>query len=104
MSTKTIKVWLDSGANCQSCYRSSFEVDSEDWDVLTEDVKEKNHHAPFDGPNKLIKELKDNTNDNAKTNNSTNSNLELNITNLIEPLEQQPIKKKSHSRFKFWKK
>ena len=43
-----------------------------------------------------LKELKDNIND--------NSNLELNITNLIEPLEQQPIKKKSHSMFKFWKK
>ena len=28
--------------------------------IVTEDVKEKNHHAPFDGPNKLIKELKDN--------------------------------------------
>ena len=26
--------------------------------IVTEDVKEKNHHAPFDGPTKLIKELK----------------------------------------------
>ena len=34
----------------------SFEKDL----IVTEDVKEKNHHAPFDGPNKLIKELKDN--------------------------------------------
>ena len=27
--------------------------------IVTEDVKEKNHHAPFDGPTKLIKELKE---------------------------------------------
>ena len=27
--------------------------------IVTEDVKEKNHHTPFDGPTKLIKELKE---------------------------------------------
>ena len=27
--------------------------------IVTEDVKDKKHHAPFDGPNKLIKELKE---------------------------------------------
>ncbi len=40
MSTKTIKVWLDSGANHQSCYEAEFEIDSEEWDEMTEDQKD----------------------------------------------------------------
>ena len=42
MSTKTITIetWLDSGANHQSCYKSSFEVDAEDWASMSQEEKD----------------------------------------------------------------
>lgn len=40
MPKKTIETWLDSGANSQSCYRSYFEVDADEWDAMTEDEKD----------------------------------------------------------------
>jgi len=40
MTTKTIKVWLDSGANIHSCYRAEFEVDANDWDAMSDEQKD----------------------------------------------------------------
>ena len=37
---KTIHVWLDSGANIHSMYKSSFEIDASEWDAMTEDEKD----------------------------------------------------------------
>ena len=40
MTTITIKVWLDSGANAYSCYKSEFEIEKAEWDALSEEDKE----------------------------------------------------------------
>ena len=40
MSMITIKVWLDSGANVHSCYRSELEIDTAEWDAMSEKEKE----------------------------------------------------------------
>jgi hypothetical protein len=40
MSNITIKVWLDSGANIHSCYKTEFEIDKAEWDAMSEEEKE----------------------------------------------------------------
>lgn len=40
MSTKTIRAWLDSGANIQSRYSVTFEVDAKEWDAMSEEEKD----------------------------------------------------------------
>ena len=40
MSTITIKVWMDSGANIHSRYRTEFEIDKAEWDAMSEEDKE----------------------------------------------------------------
>ena len=36
----TIETWLDSGANSQSCYRTEFYVDAEQWGTMSDDEKD----------------------------------------------------------------
>ncbi|MGL4751515.1 MAG: DUF7167 family protein [Aeromonadaceae bacterium] len=43
--SKKFKVWLDSGANCQSCYEqeillSDIGIEDEDWEKMTEEEKD----------------------------------------------------------------
>ncbi len=40
MTDITIEVWLDSGANIHSKRKSSFEIDSNEWESMTEDQKD----------------------------------------------------------------
>lgn len=35
-----IETWLDSGANHQSSYSSEFEIDSDLWNIMSEEEKE----------------------------------------------------------------
>jgi len=39
-ATKTIKAWLNSGANIHSCYKVEFEVDTDEWDAMSDDEKD----------------------------------------------------------------
>jgi hypothetical protein len=43
MSMITIKVWLDSGANHDSMYTDTFEIDEAEWNAMTE--KERDEYA-----------------------------------------------------------
>lgn len=40
MATITIETWLDSGANHDSTYRTSFEVDADEWAAMTDEQKD----------------------------------------------------------------
>jgi hypothetical protein len=37
---KTIKCWLDSGANIHSMYETEFEVEDDEWGAMTEEQKD----------------------------------------------------------------
>ena len=36
----TIETWVDSGANHQSSYKSSFEIESDEWAAMSDDEKD----------------------------------------------------------------
>ena len=40
MNKITIEVFLDSGANHESCYRASFEIDEDEWNAMSDDEKD----------------------------------------------------------------
>ena len=40
MTTLKINVWLDSGANHQSIYKTEFEIDKDRWNAMTDDQKD----------------------------------------------------------------
>lgn len=40
MSMLTIEIWLDSGANHESTYMSSFEIDEAEWVAMTDEQKD----------------------------------------------------------------
>jgi len=36
----TIETWMDSGANSQSSYKSSFEIEGDEWAAMSDDEKD----------------------------------------------------------------